>query len=212
MPMTEAINLRARVGFSIAIGSDVDNAEVNAEEAIDILQLGLFNVASSQEIELPALEEEVRFALARFEKLSLPFAAYVGNLLAASDSPDGHELLLRAPGQYTVIIGDSTVGLKAALLPSIQLVGIGDLGNAADSHLSREPKLLANFVVEKMVKVVLAKSAGLPALFGDVIAGAIRYLKGFLERSKLLVRGLECHGGYQSHCSMLDASSAEKVL
>ena len=117
-------------GIAGAVGGcgDVDNAEVDAEEAVRSNWGRLGNLASGVQVELAVPDYEVRFALAIGEQLALLLAYGEPNALeAAGDRPDADGLLVGLPRQAAIVVGLGGIGAEGALGAAVQLVGVGDL-------------------------------------------------------------------------------------
>jgi len=132
--LSEAVDLPADEHLTVTRGSSVNNAEVNAQEALGIIRRRLLDIASSIEKELTFIIYQIRLALACLKQFSLVFATGVGNTLPTSHSPNT-DSAIGLVSQNAVIIGNSTSSPEDALRLAVEFVSVGDFRNSAYHYL-----------------------------------------------------------------------------
>ncbi len=207
----DLLNIRASVAVAIAVESDVDDAEVHAENAFNADLLGVRNVADAGQIPLAPHQHKIDLALAERKQGPLPLAANEGDFLPAIQRPDadqvaGHE------ADDAVIIGLGCMAAEGALSVLAYFVGVSDLGNAAHSGLGSEVKHRPHFSIGQFVQVELAGLACLKATRRDVIARLITALKRLPKQRFLLGRWQQLDVRYKFHISNMETCGREVKL
>jgi len=188
MAIAHRVDRAGRVDFTIRVDCDVDDAQVNAQDAFDVLWRGFFNFAGRGEKEFVTEQNQVGFALAGLEKFSLMLAAHEWNGHASIHRPDGNRV--GSPAQNAVVVSQTPHRLELATHTPGQLVSIGDLGDTAHRHLRREFELLAHRSITQVMEVILPEGLRLPGLLADKLTGGI-------ANSQRLLKGLGLFGGGQ---------------
>lgn len=207
--LPDALDLCARVGSALAIESDVDDAEVDAEHAIDIDLARVGHVADNRQEPLAPDEHQVYFAFAEGKQLSLTLAADEWDNFSTIERPDTHSIGHQP--EDAIVIGLRRVlaeldQLRIAPVGFMRRVGVSDLGDAADGDLSRNLELSPSSRVPDLMQVELADFAGLEAGHGEEVACLVTTLKRAPEQVSLRLRGLELDVGHQFHSSSIEQS------
>ena len=197
----QTVQRSASVNVSIRVRSDVHDAEITAQEIINIGGIGRFNVAGSSEVEVSLMQDQVRLALSGFEQNYLPGTTRERNLQPAAGGPDVHQAFVNVPLQDAVIVGDGSKRRELALGAAIKLIGVGHLGDGADQDLRRQPKFLFRLVIAQPVKIEGAERLGSPGTFRDPVAARIDPAKSLLESIHLEWCGEQFDLGCQFHVS-----------
>jgi len=197
--VAHVIHGAAAVDRPVAVGGDVDDTQVHAQELVYVLDRRLVHLADLMQIELAAPVNQIRLALHKGQqgKLALPCDKWDG--LPPFDGPDAHGLRGQLPGQDAVVIGDAAVRVKAALRFAVELVGVGHLRQQTDGHLRGQLVSLAHGVVAGVMQVILAKGLGFPSDFAHVIRRRVCHLKRATQQFGLPWRGLKFNLRNQFH-------------
>lgn len=196
----------ALVDSTVTVNRDIGDANINAQETVNVQRSGLINVADSEQIELAVDTSKVGFALLGLQQLPLVFTANERNYLTPRHCPDRNRVARQAPVEHAVIVGNATQRPKCSLCFLIQLVRIGHFGDAANNDLRRQVELLTNRVVGQFVKRELTKGLCLPCYLANLRASSIGRLKGYLEQFGLFWGGLQLHFSGQFHASIVPQS------
>lgn len=173
----------ARIGATFTVGSDIDDTEVNAENAVRLHQWRVGQVACRQQVEVAAVKGEVTLPLLEGEKAALVVSADERQAQAAINRPDRDFAFINVPAQDAVIVGNRTVGLKRALNLLVQLVGVGDFGVATNNDLRCEVEGDAGRRIRAFMQRVLPERLMFPGPRADAITGGVgagkRLFEGF---------------------------------
>lgn len=135
VPAALAFDTPPAVPFTIAVGCQICDAQVNPKHAIYCLLVRFRYVADGQHVERASVVDQIAFAFARRQQSALVFARAVRDVLASLQRPDRNRALVGIPRQVAIIEGEGTVGLKRALGLAVQCVGISNFGDAANETL-----------------------------------------------------------------------------
>ena len=180
--MTNIINMTARKGLSFRIGSDIDNTQVNAQGPFDINGIGIINIASCQKVEIAPKQNQVTLSLLAFEQFPLSIAANKRYLDSAFKRPDRNDRVVKIVTQQPGVISNATGYFERSFGLFVQLVRVGNFGDATHRHLSRQVKLLTNIVIDQLVNLKLAKSLVIPGNLADVVASFICRFKRLSQK------------------------------
>lgn len=84
----DTLDIRPSVAVAIAIESEIDDPEVNAEHTFDADLFRVWHVADASEIPLALNKHQIDFALAERQQSALALTADEGDLLATAKRPD----------------------------------------------------------------------------------------------------------------------------
>ena len=185
----------------VAISCDVDDAEIDAEYICRFDKGGLVEVADGGEIELATNEHQVDFALAMGQKRPLSLAADICDLLTSVRSPKRNDALGNEP-QDAVIVRLGAIGAELSPRLLVEFVRVGNLRDATNSGLRRQPESLTDVVIDKFVQVVLPEDAQIPTLLGNIVARSITRTKRALQKLRLFGRRLQLQVDDKFHSSM----------
>lgn len=197
--ITDGLHCGSRVPSPIAVRSDVRYSQVDAKEVPHVGWVGLFGVANGGQVELPIVENQVRLSLPGLQESQLSGTSSKRNLQAPAGGPDGDDALIHVPLQDAVVVGNGPLGSEASSGVIVQPVSVCHLGDASNHYLRCEVEPPAGFVVGELVEIEGSEALSFPCSIGDPIAASISPLQGFLERTKLKVRGLQFDLGSQFH-------------
>jgi hypothetical protein len=172
--IADALDLRTRVLSTVGIRGDVRDSKIDAKERGSLKQCRLWHIARGNEIERAILIDQVRLAtLAHEQHELLPPAsgeADVQPTIQAADR-DGHPIHI--PAKDAAIVGDGTMRAKGALRLPVELVSVGNLGDAAHRDLGRKSEVVAKTLVDQRLNAVAIELLRLPRLLGNPGAGKI---------------------------------------
>ena len=172
------------------------NAQINAEEVIDILGVGFLYFARDQQIPCAPVEQQVAFTLPRLEHAALALTAHESHRLPPVERPDRDGRGEQCEREDAVIVGNSGERAKGTLGLLVPFVGITHFGECAHHHLRRQSEHVAHILITHLLKRKLAEHTRLPRHAADVIAGGVGGLKRTLQGVGLLGRWLQlqvCH-------------------
>lgn len=183
------------IGSTFGRTDNVRNAEVESNERLRVLELGLGNINGLIEKEVAFLECKVSFSL---DVRNVFFVVTnERNLLSLSDSPN--RCLGSLVGQYPGIVADASVSPELPLLLVVKLVRIGNLTDASYNHLGGEIELLAHIVITKMVDFELSESLVRPSDIGNVGTRLVGFFHGLEKKRPLLIAGENLYFQDQFH-------------
>ena len=198
-----SFDCRARVGSSVTVGGDVDDAEIDAEHVGCFDQTGVVDVADDRKIPGAAYQHQIDFALPVGEQPSLMFAADIGDLLPPAERPD-RQLIVGQEPEDTIIERLGTVRAKLPLLVSVDLVGIGHFAKAPDRNLSRQAEAVTKIAVADLLKGEVPKRLRLERHARLPVTSFIATLKRLLKQSFLLWRRYQLDIRNELHSSSIE--------
>lgn len=158
---------------AIRVGSDVDDAKVNAKKIARFNLRRLFNVAGLEQVELASAVDKVTLTAQTFNQFALLFTANKRHLLATVHCPDRDGRLGEFVGHEPVIERESTVRPKRALGIAVKLVGIRDFGKDTHGNICAQAELLTHGTITQVMQGELAEGARLPCLLANVVTGSV---------------------------------------
>lgn len=195
----KVIQMVAGVGVAIRISGNILNTQVNADKFININWLRCFNFARAKQVKSTVNISQVRLAALILQQFKLSLAGGKRNTLTALGGPDRNLLLINVPAQDSGVIGDSAVLLKKALGFLIQLVGVSNLRDAADYHLSSKAKVAFHIIITHFMKPKLVKYTIAPRPLAYTITGRVSRFQCFEQRLVLLLIRLQLHFSRKFH-------------
>lgn len=136
VPKAFDLYLLAAVALTVAVRGKTSDAEVHAQNIVNITRRRLWHFAHSQQVELPLAIHKVSLTEPGFKQPLLTLAAGVRKLLPACNRPDGYELFVRVPRKNPIVKGYRAVGLKYTLRLFVELVSVRHLSYASHDDLS----------------------------------------------------------------------------
>lgn len=209
-----ALGVALAVGFYLGsavlvaktVSGDADDAKVYTKHPVRRKQSWVVEVAHGGEIPLSAHEHQIDLALTVPHQLALMVSTCVGDPLAAGKNPQGNQIAGHE-AQDAVIVRLRRMLAKLDLLKLLAfrqkrfcgLVGVGDLGNAANGNLRRQREAGAKLDVECLVHVVLAEHLRLKSCAGNPVARLVTTLKRGAKSAFLLWCRLQFQIGNEFH-------------
>ena len=184
MTLPQAVDLTAGIAVAIGVGSDIDNAEVNAEPVLGIIGGRFRHVHHHGKVKCAITVDEIGLTANAFQASGLISAENDGDDLAALERQDGHPVK-SLPGQDTLVVDDGTVRPESGLFGFIPLVCFGDLADGPDGQLGREIEPLPDVVVNNLLQSNFIGRAFPEGDFSDSIAGNIEPLHRLQESDEL---------------------------
>ncbi len=199
--VTHAVDCASRMPFAIAVGSDIDNAQINPQRALYVPFVWLVHRTGRQQVEFATHVSQIAFALLVVQQFPLALSAHERDAQASAHRPDRDGLRRQSPVENAVIIGNGAVRLEHPPGFLITSVGIRDLRDTANRYLSSQSIALTNGIIQRLVQGILPKALLFPGVLADGVARSIRYLKRLQEIAGLFVVGEQLHLGNQFHAT-----------
>lgn len=175
VPLPLAISLLACVRLTVAVGCQIDDAQVYPEHPFHLLLIRLRHIADGQQVERTLMVDQVTLAFSEQQELLLMLAQAVGDVLPPFNRPDRHRLLVGVPGQVAVVKGDSSVWTKRALHVSVERISICYFRNTANEDLRPKPERVLDVMVRDLLKGDTAKLTRLPRDSTNRITRGVRF-------------------------------------
>ena len=189
---------RSAVDLPVAVDGEVDDAQIDAQELLNVSFFRRLDVAGTANIEGAPDEHQVNFALAVLEQCSLMVSTNVVDLEPTAERPDGNPVATH-DAKDAIVVGLGGVLTKGPLLALEGLIGVGDLGDATSGDLGAQTEAASDLVVDELVDVIGLEGLGFPSLSGDPVASLVARLERRLECGVLLVCGHELDVGHELH-------------
>jgi hypothetical protein len=213
MPFSKPIDLSARVNLPIGVGGNIDDAEVNSKKLSGVAFRRLLNLTGLEEVEAAISINQVGFPAEMVKHFQLPVSDRKRNLQPAIKCPDRNGFIRQLPGEDTLVISDAPMPIESPLETPVGFVGIRHLRQHANHNLGRKVKSRAQVIVQKVVKVVLAKGLRFPRLLTDIVGSIIHSLQRLQQGLVLLSRRIQLNLSYQLHTLIIaQYSSVEKEV
>lgn len=194
-----SLNIGARVDFTVAIDGQRDDTEINTKPVFG-LELGSFwDVARRGEHPFAAHKAQINLAFAVGHQASLMVPHHDRDHDATFNGPQTDCGTVFDEADNAIVIWLGGVGAEMSLGIPIQLVGVGDFGDAADGGLSGQPEAGPGLGVTDLMQRVLPKCPGFPRKFRKPIAGCIAAFERRHQACGLIRRRHELQGGNQLH-------------
>ena len=175
----------ARILVAVAVCGNLDNAEVNAQNAFGDNQGRVRNADRRHQVERAVNESKVGFTLPKRKKSALVLTADERQFQSSVNRPNADLTFVGVPSQDTVIKGDCARRLKRALGALVEFIGVRDLADTPDYHLCRQARHGSLFGVLPFVKRVLSEGLVCPPPRADAVANGVRGLYGALQGVRL---------------------------
>ena len=185
--LARRLHLVARVLPAQAVSGNVDDAEIDAKDAVRRQQGRVVKVAHDGQIPLAAHEHQIHFAFAVLQQLTLVFTANVSDFCASLQQPDRHDIAI-GKAENPVVVRLRRMFAKSTLRFLVDFVRIRHFGNATHRHLRAYFKFGAQLVITKFVEVELPEYLGFKSPFSNPVARGIAPLKRRHEHTPLLLR------------------------
>ena len=179
-------NTRAGMRLSIGIDGDVHDAQVHAENALDLDRLGIWNVDYGAEIEHIIDKNEV--GLTTNAVVQLGFEIVIDGHMDEGTSIEGQDgnSVQRLPTEYSLVVDHRAMRSEVRPDGPVELVGFDGFGDGANGHLGGQPELLAHGPIDGGLNLDLAGELQLKGHASDVVASKIEVLHRSDERGVLL--------------------------
>lgn len=186
MAFAQAINFISGVLLPVTIAGNVLNAQINAQEVINIFRCWLVDFTGGKQVELTVDQAKVGFATVAAQKFFGPIMADKREMFDTPIyRPNGNRVLIQIPGQDTAIKSDRSKWLKFPLDSFVQLVSVRHFGNAANDELGGQVKDGFDFMVNQLLDLELTKHTVSPSNIADEITGTIRCFECSLQAIRL---------------------------
>jgi len=197
----------SRVDGSVAVGCDVNDAKIDTKHVRSLERLGLIDFADCRQVEDAANEKEIGFSFAAGKQFALTFPADEWDDLATFNRPD-RDAVVRFEAEDTIIICKGSQWTKGPLRLVINLVGVGDLCDAANDDLRCEARAGSDAVVDELMQGVLTENVLVPCGRTDLVAGGIGLFESALQNDVLIFRRIKFEVNNEPHGFMLNTRQA----
>jgi len=199
--LSQPVDLPAGIKSAVRVGSDIHDTQVNAEKFTRVARWRFFHLADLMKIELSIAQDKVGFAASMLQKLLLPVSGDEGDFEPAAGRPYRDSVSL--PRKDALIVGNTAMPFELSQAFSVELIPVNNLRKHSHHNLGGQGEAVANVVVEKVVKVVLAKSLRLPRMLTDVVSGVVHGFKRVKQGLVLPCCRLELHLRNQLHSHII---------
>src|SRR2546423_956400 len=171
------LNLLTAEGFTLAIGSQVDDAQVNAKRSSHFVRSWCRDFKSHRQIE-DALT---------IEKISLPLDGIHTRLLVSSNTEGNKNSSLKRQegdmrqslkGHHTRVIDNRPFWLERGLDALVTLIGFTGLADTANSQLSRKLEGSAQLTIDQLLQCKLIGGLRSPGNRSHVVRCCIELVHG----------------------------------
>ena len=184
------LNRRSTIRHTIAVGRQVNNAEVNSKHVGYINRFGIVKLARHEQVPLITDIAQVGFATIKAKQFKLSLTSGKGDFQTTINCPDRHGLAGKIPTEDARIIRDSAVRLECAHRFLIQLVRIGNLSQSTDNDLrSQCGEFLATRGICDLLQLESSEYLLIPGHAAEEITSLIRRFKRTFERISLRLVG-----------------------
>ena len=197
------LNIGPGVAGSITVKRQIHNAKIDAKHVFNANLFRVRHVTDASKIPLALNAHQIDLALTVGEQGALAFAADEGNLDAARERPDRNGVTAHK-AKNPVIVRLGRVLSKTTLALPVELVGVGNLGNAADRGLGGKLEAFPAFRIGQLMQRELLKLGGFPSLCGKPIASLIATFKRLAKSLFLLSRWQQLDVCNQLHGSYIE--------
>lgn len=164
---TSLVNLRVAVVHPIRVGSEMCDAKVDADKAVNGLLFNVGKIDAHEQIESAIAVNKVRFTTIKLEKFPLLLATDKRDRLTSIDGPNAHGRGIDFPRKNPGIVTDGSVGPECSLAFPVEFIGVGNFGDTAYDNLRRQSrKFLPAGVIGQFVNGELPEHAGVPCTSG----------------------------------------------
>lgn len=177
----DVVYVRTGINLAIRINGNGFNAQVNANKLGYVIRDWFIHITGSEQIKLTIYQTKVGFAPLFFKQDLLPLATNKWQLKPTFEGQDRNSLQVDLPRKYPVVVTNSTKLFEGTLRFLVQFVGVADLGNSPDCHLSRQAKLASHVLIDDLLQAELAKGFSFPGLLADIVARLINGCQRILE-------------------------------
>lgn len=187
--------------LTITVNRDIGSAQVNPKGGVGFLFGWVRNVAHRQQVEsiFRLTIDQIAFALAVGQHFTLALTAQIRNVQPPTNRPYRHALIIGVPRQDTVIISNRPVWTEVALRFAVFLVGVGHFCEQTYNYLSRQTRLLAQSVVQRLMQRETAKHLVFPGVDADLVTHGVRLFQRLQKVLPLFGRRLKSDLSNQFH-------------
>ena len=184
---------------AIAVGGDVDDAEIDAEELLDLSQLDVVDLTGQVEVPLAFAMDEVCLAFPMVEELPLVLSHGKWDECSTLYCPDGDDALILSDAEdpRVVGLGSEVSKCRRSLLADLECVS--DLCDGPDDHLGCESEAISDVVVNELLDADAAEGVTFFGLLCDLRTGVVARDERPSEEGRLLLVRQELDGSDELH-------------
>lgn len=196
----------------VAVSSERDDAEVDAQPVLSFKLVGLRDIAGRREEPFSTNEAEIDLAFAVGHQSLLVLTHYNGNYNATFDGPQTDRAAVFDETNDPIIIGLRGIHAEDRCNLAVDLEGIRHLGDRPDGGLSGQTESAAYLDISQFVQVVLPERLSIEPSLGQPGTGFITARQGRLQARCLGWRRQDLEGGNQFHIVKYGYSSRRKQV
>lgn len=196
---TNFINNLSTVGFTITIGCDINNPKIDSKSAhrFDLFRFGDIN--KNTEIEYSLDEYEICLSTDSIHSWPVIITNDDWNFDTSFEGQYGN-LVKSFPPEDALIINHGSMWFEFRFDRFISFVDLNNFGYGSHRHLSREPELVPNFIVDEGLEFDLVGIFILECDIRDEITCFVEPFHGFLKGFELILVCAEFDLECQHHC------------
>ncbi len=185
----DTLNVSSTMRIAVAIGGNVDDAEIDTEPVRRTELIGFRDVAADSKKPFSPIETQIAFAPPKGEQSSLMRSRNERNLNAPLERPDRDKAITKP--EDAIVIWLCTKLAKDRSNFSVYLECIRHFGNRTNCGLGGQPKSRSKLFIREFVQIKLAECASFKALGRKPSACCVAPLKRVSERLMLFLGRLE---------------------
>ncbi len=200
--LTNAFNVLAGKLFTVRVGNDIYDAEIDTKNILRIKKFGFVNVADTVKKKLFSDIKKLYFALSVLKQLSLFITHHERNSNSTIDRPDGNKIVL-FEAHYPVVVGDGAKRPELPLGLGVELVRVGNFSDGSDDDLSRQIERIPNGAIREFVKVELFEYLIFERFFRNPVTRFVDLLHGLKQRCGLAIERFKFEVNRQFHKNII---------
>lgn len=207
---TPAVSVDSGAGecLAIAIGSEVNDAQIDAEKITNFYWWLLFKVYGAVQEKLLVSVNKVALATNACKVCSLVFSKNIWNHQAARTDRKNANPVTVFERDDALVVGHCSTGTKLwALLFSGTRESIGRFRNGEDSHLGRETKEITALTISKTMDRRLAENSCIKTNSCCKCCRFVELLNGIEQGSRLCCIRQKSQLQCQLHCGIIGSTS-----
>jgi hypothetical protein len=186
MRVPDFLNCFTRITIGVGIKSQIDHAQINAQNVLKHDGIGFVHVTHAGHIPFSTHKHEIAFPALGLQKLALPGPTGKWHYLPSTQAPNRNSAIpfyLENP----VIVGLRRMLFEFAdRLFAPDFVGIRDFAQTTHRNLRRQLIPFFDIIVAQAMKFKLAQGAILEPCFTDFITSLVANFQGFLKNLGLM--------------------------
>ena len=185
LSFSETVDLITRIRFTIGVGGNIHDTEVNPQVAVRVIGSRLGRIYHDSQVEDTITENQIRLTNFTVKSCFLVSTNPCRDNLSAAQGQD-RNFIQPLPRKDALVINHSRVGIKGVLDFPINLVTLRDLGDCSNRHLRRKFIVCTEVIVNNVVQVELTVSKSLKRFTRSIVTSFVEAFHGFKQSLVLL--------------------------